>query len=185
MTTHVSAWFGRDRRSSNLGREPDPGVPIDANRTPVALGRARGWRGYAPVRTNGSRPWSRQGTVAPRGGPAFSGTDSNSSPCIACAAACPVALRTERVERPRAHRGQISNPALTIADRRPLSQLTLAFAEFVRQDGRDCRTGKLREGCDRGSTEAGHPIRTTPRFPGDPSILFTWRTPIGTGSLPP
>jgi hypothetical protein len=70
-------------------------------------------------------------------------------------------------------------------NRRPLSQLTLAFAEFVRQDGRDCRTSKLREGQERGSTEAGHPFKNNAAFPRRSIHSVTWRAPIGTGSLPP
>ena len=50
----VSAWFGRDRRSSNLGREPDP------TGEPIALMCEVG--GLRPVRTTVSRPWSPQQT---------------------------------------------------------------------------------------------------------------------------
>jgi len=44
MTKHVSAWSCRGRKSSNLGRQPDP----EGDRTDV-----RGWR--FPVRTMFSR----------------------------------------------------------------------------------------------------------------------------------
>jgi hypothetical protein len=43
VTTHVSARFGRDRRSSNLGRQPNPSA------APIALTCEVG--GLRPVRT--------------------------------------------------------------------------------------------------------------------------------------
>jgi hypothetical protein len=61
---------------------------------------------------------------------------------------------------------------MTVTYRRPLSQLMLATAEFVRQDRRGCPTGKLGKVGARGSsTRARHPPATALHVPRDPFIL--------------